>query len=347
MFRLNFAVLTAGFVFLQASTFSTNRTIGEEPDVRPIIVAHRGASGYLPEHTEGAKVLALSQGADFIEQDVVLSKDGVFVVTHDITMEGTTNVTERFKDRVRDDGKYYFADFTWPEIQSLSVHERTDRQGKQAFENRFPGSFNQRLMRLEDEIRLIQGWNKTRHSHVGIYVELKAPTWHAKQFSYPMGDKLLPVLAEFGYRSKSDPCFIQCFEADELKRLKAAGCSLRLIQLTGGDPTKYSQDGWTKFLRDTASYADGIGPSLDWLVKLSPDGGVETSGFVQAAHDAKLAVHPYTVRLDQLPKWSRSIDELNRLLIVDLKVDGFFTDFPDVSRAARDILIAAPKPTAD
>lgn len=329
-----FAVVVLMFT-LHASVSLTIATFAQETGRAPIVIAHRGASGYLPEHTEGAKVLALSQGADFVEQDVVLSKDGVFVVTHDITMEETTNAAEQFKDRAREDGKYYFADFTWPEIQSLSVHERTDRRGKQVFANRFPGSFNQRLMRLEDEIRLIQGWNKTRSTHVGIYVELKSPGWHSKHFGSAMADKLLPLLAEFGYRNKSDLCFIQCFETDELKRLKAAGCNLRLIQLTGGDPAKFSQGGWTKYIQEAAQYADGIGPSLEWLVKLSPDGGVQSSGFVQAAHDAKLAVHPYTVRIDQLPKWAKSSDELHRLLFEELKVDGLFSDFPDITLAAR------------
>lgn len=332
MFRIILSTLSAVVGFLQLCDASSNQTYGDEP--RPIVIAHRGASGYLPEHTEGAKVLALAQGADFVEQDVVLSKDGVFVVTHDITMEGTTNVEDQFKERKRDDGKYYFADFTWPEIQSLTVHERTDRNGKQAYENRFPGSFNQRLMRLEDEIRLIQGWNKTRHTRVGIYVELKAPAWHEKQFGFHMGDKLLPLLAEFGYRAKSDDCFIQCFEAEELKHLKAVGCGLRLIQLTGGDPAKFSKDGWAPFIQETAKYADGVGPALDWLVKSSSNGGIESSGFVSVAHEARLAVHPYTVRVDQQPKWSTSIDDLHRLLIFELKVDGFFTDFPDISRSA-------------
>ena len=341
MFRLNLTTVLSALV-LQINLFLPSAIVAKEPAQGPIIIAHRGASGYLPEHTEGAKVLALSQGADFVEQDVVLSKDGVFVVTHDITMESTTNVAEKFKERIREDGKYYFADFTWPEIQSLEVHERTDRSGKQAFENRFPGSFNQRLMRLEDEIRLIQGWNKTRKCRAGIYVELKSPGWHAKQFGYPMGDKLLPLLAEFGYRTKSDLCFVQCFEAEELKRLKSAGCNLPLIQLIGGDPAKYSQDGWTKFIQGTAEYADGIGPSLDWLVKSSSSGAVESSSFVEAAHAAKLAVHPYTVRLDQLPKWAKSIDELHRILIADLKVDGFFTDFPDLGREAVARNVAKP-----
>jgi glycerophosphoryl diester phosphodiesterase len=333
MTRLNVATL-AVLVQLMHMIICPPGLLAEEPPAQPLVIAHRGASGYLPEHTEGAKVLALAQGADFVEQDVVLSKDGVFVVTHDITMEGTTDVAEKFNERGRDDGKYYFADFTWSEIQLLSVHERTDRATKPAFAGRFPGSFNQRLMRLEDEIRLIQGWNHTRNSNVGIYVELKAPAWHAKQFGYPMGEKLLPLLAEFGYRDKADHCFLQCFEADELKRLKSAGCRLRMIQLTGGETTKYSEGGWGRFMQETSAYADGVGPTLDWLVQTSTTGGVESSGFVQAAHAAQLTVHPYTVRRDQLPKWTKSIEELHRMLIVDLQVDGFFTDFPDLSREA-------------
>ncbi len=325
------------------STSWTCPSKASEPADRPIVIAHRGASGYLPEHTEGAKVLALAQKADFVEQDVVLSSDGVFVVTHDITMEGTTNVEEHFHDRRRDDGKYYFADFTWKEIQSLSVHERTDRAGKQAYANRFPGTFNQRLMRLEDEIRLVQGWNKTRDSQIGIYVELKAPAWHKKQFGHSMGEKLLPLLAEFGYRNKTDACYIQCFEAEELKQLHASGCELRLVQLTGGDPTKYSANGWKDFVQETATYADGIGPSLDWLVKAQSDGTLESSGLVKAAHAAQLVVHPYTVRIDQLPKWSKSSDDLHRVLVAAEKVDGWFSDFPDVSVKARDSLLSTPK----
>lgn len=157
----------------------------------------------------------------------------------------------------------------------------------------------------------------------------------------------MKIHVQLPLRTKSDACFIQCFEADELKRLKTVGCNLRLIQLTGGDSEKCSHDGWTDFMRETAAYADGIGPSLNWLVKLTPEGTWESTGFVEAAHAQHLAVHPYTVRLDQLPKWSKSIGDLHFSLIVDLKVNGFFTDFPDASRAACDKLMQAPERAAD
>ena len=121
---------------------------------QPVIIAHRGASGYAVEHTEAAKAMAHAQGADYIEQDVVLSKDGQFVVSHDITMEETTDVELRFKDRARKDGHYYFADFAWNEIQQLAMHERT-RKGSDApsMPGRFPGGAGQRVLRLVDEIK--------------------------------------------------------------------------------------------------------------------------------------------------------------------------------------------------
>ena len=99
----------------------------------PIVIAHRGASGYLPEHTLAAKALAHGMGADFLEQDVVLSRDGVALVLHDIYLEATTNVEAVFPDRARDDGRFYAADFTLQEIKQLRAHERTDKEGEPVF----------------------------------------------------------------------------------------------------------------------------------------------------------------------------------------------------------------------
>ena len=300
----------------------------------PVIIAHRGACGYLPEHTEGAKVLALAQGADFIEQDVVLSKDRIFVVAHDVTMEDTTNVEERFPDRKRADGKYYFADFDWSEIRSLAVHERTNaKTHQQAFATRFPGSFHQKPMQLEEEIKLIQGWNQVTGRNVGLYVELKAPAWHQKEFGTSMGALLLPVLAQYGYADGSSKCYLQCFEAEELRDLKAAGCRLKLIQLLGKQLPPDATD-WMDAMLDIKTYASGVGPSIEGLVECIND-QPRSTGLMEAARKTGLLVHPYTVRRDQLPACFKSIDELHRLLIDELQVDGFFTDFPDLSVAAK------------
>ncbi|MEY4566928.1 MAG: Glycerophosphoryl diester phosphodiesterase precursor [Planctomycetota bacterium] len=301
---------------------------------RPIIIAHRGASGYLPEHTEGSKVLAIAQGADYIEQDVVLTRDDVPVVLHDIHLDNVTNVGEVFPDRSRKDGRYYAIDFDWSEIQKLSVKERVGRDGKNQYSSRFPGSFGQKIMRLEDEIILLQGINQTLGKNVGLYVELKSPSFHQTEKGEPMGEKVLAVLQKYGYDSAESRCYVQCFEADELKRLKTKGCQLKLIQLLGGlkDGSDFAQE-----MKAIAEYATGVGPSITALVQWSGGSSIPTSnGLVEAAHAAGLKIHPYTVRVDQLPPWSKDIDALHGVLFNILRVDGVFTDFPDLGRKAVD-----------
>ena len=295
----------------------------------PIVIAHRGASGYAVEHTEAAKTLAHAQGADYIEQDVVLSKDGQFIVTHDITMEETTNVEQRFPDRTRPDGRYYFADFTWAEMQQLSLHERTRRGSDQpALANRFPGEAGQRLLRLCDEIRLLAGLDSTTGKKTGLYIELKSPSFHKKEFGTSMGEALLNELASHGIASESDRCFIQCFEMDELVDLhERMKCKLPLIQLLGKRPMDSD-------LSRIAVFAKGIGPSIDLLAIRDANNTIVSSGLVEAARKAGLLVHPYTVRKHQQPSWSTSLDETHRFLVDQLKVDGFFTDYPDLGRDA-------------
>lgn len=309
----------------------TNAGATEPLKEKPIVIAHRGASGYTVEHTEAAKAMAFAQGSDFIEQDVVLSKDKQFVVTHDITMEETTDVEQKYPGRHRADGRFYFADFDWDEIQLLTMHERTRRGSESpALEKRFPGSAGQRLLRLEDEIRLIQGWNETTGKSVGLYIELKGPAFHKKQFEFSMGEHLLALLASLNVQPKSIPCFIQCFEPDELKDLHdRLHCQFPLIQLLGRPIS--SED-----VAEIAKYAKGIGPSLELIVKRQEQGKYQSSGLVEAAQAAGLLVHPYTVRKHQQPSWSESLDATHTMMINELKVDGFFTDYPDLGRIAID-----------
>ncbi len=295
----------------------------------PIVIAHRGASGYAVEHTEAAKALAHAQEADYIEQDVVLSKDGEFVVTHDITMEETTNVEQRFPDRARVDGRFYFADFAWSEIQQLSMHERVRRGSDQpALSHRFPNNAGQRVLRLADEIRLIAGLNETTGKQAGLYIELKSPAFHKKEFGYSMGESLLKVLATLGIQNESDRCFIQCFEMEELKDLhERLQCNLPLIQLLGKRPSDSE-------MKSIALYSKGVGPSLELLASRNENNEIVSTGLVEAARQSGLLIHPYTVRKHQQPRWSKSIDETHRVLINQLKVDGFFTDYPDLGRTA-------------
>jgi len=295
----------------------------------PIVIAHRGASGYAVEHTEAAKTLAHAQDADFIEQDIVLSKDGEFVVTHDITMEETTDVEKRFPHRARKDGRYYFADFSWIEIQQLTLHERTLRGSDQpALPHRFPLDAGQRIMRLVDEIHLINGLNKTTGKNTGFYIELKSPAFHKFEFGGSMGESLLKLLATLGIHNENDRCYLQCFEMEELKdlhdRLK---CKLPLIQLFGKRPPDSE-------LKSMSVYSKGIGPSLELLAERNARNEIESTGLVELAKKSGLLVHPYTVRKYQQPKWSNSIEETHRVLVDQLHVDGFFTDYPDLSRKA-------------
>ncbi len=322
---------------------------------RPIVIAHRGASGYLPEHTEGAKVLAIAQGADYVEQDVVLSRDQILVVSHDITLNDTTNVAEKFPGRARQDGKFYFADFSWSELRTLSVRERSlARRGNHGI--RFSESIDQRLVSFEDEIRLVRGLNRTLNRQVGIYVELKSPSWHKQQFGFHMAERLTDVLARNGYTQRDSRCFVQCFEAGELKYLHSELQSpLKLIQLLGNRPlglashaigsNKLSETEVIQQLKSEmvliAQYAYGIGPSLALLAKPA-EGTVHSTGIVEAAHEVGLKVHPYTVKHDDLPDWAGSMDELHRVIFDVLKTDGFFTDFPDIGRRAVDRLRDVP-----
>lgn len=302
-------------------------TLCEAPT--PIVIAHRGASGYAVEHTEAAKAMAHAQGADYIEQDVVLSKDGEFIVSHDITMEETTNVEELFPNRARADGKFYFIDFPWSEIQQLTVHERTRRDSKEpAMPNRFPGSAGQRVVRLVDEIQLVQGWNQTTDRTAGLYIELKAPSFHKKELGLSMGEQLLNVLRDQDGIGDTTQCYVQCFEPDELIDLNdRLHCKLPLIQLLGKAPENND-------FSAIARYSQGIGPSLELIATRNADGAIQSTGLVEAAKQAGLKVHPYTVRKHAQPKWSRSLGETHGFMLNQLKVDGFFTDYPDLGRQA-------------
>src|SRR5262245_31828658 len=147
---------------------------------RPIVIAHRGASGYLPEHTLPAKALAYGLGADFLEQDVVATRDRQLVVLHDIYLDDVTDVAQRFAGRSRKDGRHYVVDFDLAEIETLTVSERRAPASSAArFPSRFPaGTGIAGVSTLATELKLIQGLNKSMGRTVGVYPEIKDPHWH-------------------------------------------------------------------------------------------------------------------------------------------------------------------------
>ncbi len=307
-----------------------------------LVIAHRGASGYLPEHTLEAKALAYGMGAHYLEQDIVATRDDELVVLHDIHLDRVTNVAEKFPERKREDGRYYVRDFDVAELKTLRVWERRDEDGVTAvFPNRFPtGQGEFRIPTLREEIKLVQGLNKSTGRSVGIYVELKRPAWHLAD-GVDLSPILLQLLDDFGYRSRDDHAFVQCFDAAEVRRIRQdLGCELKLVQLLGENDwgesdTDYEHLKTSEGLREIAATADGVGPWIGHLIKMAEiDGRPVSTGLVSAAHDAGLVVHPYTFRADQLAPGFDSLEEMIRWFVDELSIDGVFTDFPDLAISA-------------
>ncbi|MBM3860302.1 MAG: glycerophosphodiester phosphodiesterase [Verrucomicrobia bacterium] len=310
-----------------------------------VVIAHRGASGYLPEHTLEAKALAHAMGADFLEQDVVLSNDGVPVVLHDVHLDSVTDVARRFPDRKRADGRFYAIDLTVAELKQLKVSERfAPKTGQAVYPKRFPvGQSSFQIPTLEEELQFIQGLNRTTGGKVGVYPEIKAPAWHRKE-GHDISKIVLDVLARYGYKTRKDNFWLQCFDVAEVKRIRSElGFQGKLVQLLGryssGDTAAVDND----FLRtrqgleEIAKVADGIGPSVSHVVTGKSGDLFQVTDLVKNAHALKLAVHPYTVRADDLPKCATSLEELCCILLFDLGVDGLFTDFPDRCIAVRNL----------
>lgn len=304
-----------------------------------VVVAHRGASGYLPEHTLAAKAMAYAMGADYVEQDVVMTKDDQLIVIHDITLDRTTDVAEKFPGRARSDGQHYAVDFTLAEILSLDVTEGVsmeDGQRKAGYPQRFPvGKSIFKINTLAQEIEFVQGLNQSTGRDVGIYPEIKSPSFHLAE-GKDLGRAVLEVLKQYGYTSKGDKVFVQTFEFDELKRLHdevlpALGIDLKLVALLdGGEENEWMQsaDG----VREIAQYADGIGPEKSMIVsRNSQRGAVQISELVKLAHANGMQVHPYTFRLDpgQVPAYADSFEQMLEIYYFEAGVDGVFTDFPD------------------
>ncbi len=280
---------------------------------QPIVIAHRGASGYLPEHTLEAYAMAYAMGADYVEPDLVLTKDGVFICMHDIHLELTTDVEQKFPERKGADGHWYPADFTLAEVRTLRAHER--------LKNRFPQEVTAfEVPTFEEMIQLVQGLNKTTGRQVGIYPELKAPAWHAKR-GLPMEQAALDMLAKYGYTAADSKVFVQCFELEPLKKLRELGSKLPQIYLIAGgrEQQEYLTDAG---LDEVAKVANGIGPDRN-LIEKDPS-------LVERAHARNLKVHPYTFRVDDYNKAKyASYEEELRQFLDKYGIDGFFTDHTD------------------
>lgn len=303
------------------------------------VFAHRGASGYLPEHSLPAKAMAHAQGAAFVEQDVVLTKDNVPLVLHDIHLESTTDVASRFPERKRKDGRYYVIDFTLAEIRQLNATQRFKPQtGKPAAPERFPlTGYTYQLHTLEEEIRFIQGLNFSTGRNVGLFTEIKKPTFH-QQEGRDITKAVYEVLTRYGYGADTNSaCWVQCFELTTLERLREEfGWKGRLMMIFSGskigpDGSDYDALATPAGLRKLARVVDGVFPNLPRVVTWDKSGKPHCSDFTQSAHDAGLRVITGVVRRDDLPQNCPSIAALHDALFNQAGVDDVCTDFPDLS----------------
>lgn len=300
----------------------------------PVIIAHRGASGYLPEHTLEAKALAHAQGADFLEQDLVLSRDGEVIVLHDLYLDAVTDVAERFPGRQREDGRFYALDFSLAELRQLRVRERVrPEDGQPAFPRRF--NTDARLFRLHtfgEEIEFIAGLNRTTSRTVGLCPEIKSPAWHLRQ-GRDLSRAVLDVLARHAAAFPSNRVILQCFDTNEVRRLRQElhynGRLLQLLTLEEANSLDAAR------LRDLAAVADGLGPPLGAVVRWNEEGQPTVAPLVPLAHSAGLEIIPYTLRADALPVGARSEKAVLEVLFQEARVAGVFTDFPDRAVAFR------------
>lgn len=302
------------------------------------VIAHRGASGYLPEHSLASKALAHNMGADYLEQDVVLTKDNIPIILHDIEIDNVTNIAELFPNRASSDGNYYAGDFTLEEIKTLNLYERFDPKTKiYIFSDRFPiVETGLKIPTLQEEINFIKGLNKSTGKNVGLYVEIKKPAWH-KERGQDISAIVLKTLTDNGYNTKEDNFYLQIFDYNELKRirteLKFKGKLIMLITTNDEQEapgTDYDYLITDNGVKEISLYADGIGPSIEQLISYS-NGRYSPTSLAKYAHKYKLEMHPYTFRVEQLPTHIKNTDELHDILIKEVKINGLFTDFTDIT----------------
>lgn len=297
------------------------------------IIAHRGASGYLPEHTLEAATLAFAQQPDFIEQDVVATKDGVPIVLHDIHLDTVTNVETVYPKRARSDGRYYAVDFTLSELRRLRVHERTDRKGEQVFTSRYQGQHaNFTVATFAEHLELITELNRQFSTNIGVYPEIKSPAWHQAQ-GIDISALVLSTLKRFNFAGPNANSYVQSFDFDELKRLRnELGYKGKLVLLIGENSWQESATDFNYIrseagMREAAKYVDGIGPWLGHIIDTNAlkQGTVKAQPWLAFAHEQQLLLHPYTFRKDALLP-GISEEELLTILINTVKADGVFTD---------------------
>ncbi|MDQ2791692.1 MAG: glycerophosphodiester phosphodiesterase [Pseudonocardiales bacterium] len=326
-----------------------------------IVIGHRGAAGYRPEHTLASYELAARLGADFLEPDLVVTSDGVLVCRHEPEIGSTTDVashpefarrkTTKILDGVATTG-WFTEDFLLAELKTLRAMERLPqiRQHDTLFNGRYAVPTFQELLDLRAHL------SAELHRTLGVYPETKHPTFF-RNAGLALEPRLLEILRRNHLNQPDAPVFVQSFEVTNLNQLREAGLRTRSVQLlatsgapfdavaAGSGPT-YADLSTPAGLRGVARYAHGIGPDKLQVIPRKADGtlGCPTA-LVADAHGAGLVVHPYTFRAENsfLPvdyqtsaaptDYGRAIDE--QITYLHAGLDGLFTDQADISVIAR------------
>jgi glycerophosphoryl diester phosphodiesterase len=322
------------------------------PPPPPIVIAHRGASADRPEHTLASYALAIDQGADFIEPDLVSTKDHHLVARHENEISGTTDVASHPEFATRKatksiDGQsvtgWFTEDFTLAELKTLRARERLPqlRTANMAFDGQ------ETIPTLDEIIALAKAGTVRTGRTIGIYPETKHPSYF-RGLGLPLEPMLLAALKKAGWTHANSPVFIQSFEAGNLKTLRSE-TAVRLIQLidsgTSADGASYDTMVTAAGLKAIATYANGIGPNRDRIIPRGADGTLGTpTSLVADAHAAGLQVHPWTFRPENyfLAKPFRSGDDPRGRgdaageirLYLETGIDGVFSDLPAAAVAA-------------
>lgn len=320
-------------------------TLSGEP---PILIAHRGASGYLPEHTLESYRRAIALGADFIEPDLVSTADGALIARHEPWLGDTTDVADHpaFANRktVRVvDGRnvedWFAGDFLLAEIKELRA-----KQAVATRDQSFNGMFE--IPTFDEIIALAKSESVARGRSIGIYPETKHPSFHC-EIGLPLEDALLDRLAREGWTEKTSPVIVQSFEVSNLQYIRTKS-NIRLVQLIGepdGRPYDFEVSGrditYLEILQpagfaEIAAYADGMGVAKDYVLVLNSDGAWQDSGLIPMAHGHKLFVHAYTFQDEERFRLEGfSGDALAEYeAFYAAGIDGVFSDFPDTAREA-------------
>ena len=345
-------------VSVAASAKEWNTLTGEPP----LVIAHRGASGYMPDHTLAGYIKAVELGADFIEPDLVSTKDGVLIARHEPNLKDTTDIATRpefaMYERVekvdgREEKGWFASDLTLAQIKTLRAKQpRADRSAA------FDGQFE--IPTFEEILQLREKLSKQYKREIGVYPETKHPAWHAeKGLGFEAG--LVALLDKYNLNRVDAPVFIQSFELTNLKALKAM-TDVKKVYLIDGDyvaadgsvltirPYDFVKQGDVRTyedmlsdanLKEIAQVVQGIGPWKVYIASYKTESGKTTrlpaNNFIARAHAAGLAVHPFTFRNEAKHLTSGDMGEPYHeyALYFQLGVDGVFSDYTDKAVAAR------------